>query len=194
MGIFNVHMPMLYGEGRRAFIRLQEEIMKMSDDQTIFAWNAGWSSYRNRGLLAPSPEFFVDSGTFVRSVHLGSTHFISTNRGINLQLPLQALAAKGQYLAVLSCEQLGKSDQLLAVPLSELSGEGDMFSRDRQNRLKFIEVSVSIGLPRRSIFVRQERRQKYVGTTYNTFFIDDTGLEDNGISFWASSRSLGSAR
>jgi hypothetical protein len=38
MGIFGVHMPLLYGEGQNAFIRLQEEIMKVSDDQTIFSW------------------------------------------------------------------------------------------------------------------------------------------------------------
>ncbi|PVH83065.1 HET-domain-containing protein [Cadophora sp. DSE1049] len=33
MGIFDVHMPMVYGEGKRAFERLQEEIMKVSNDQ-----------------------------------------------------------------------------------------------------------------------------------------------------------------
>jgi hypothetical protein len=31
-------MSMLYGEGTRAFTRLREEIMKISDDQSIFAW------------------------------------------------------------------------------------------------------------------------------------------------------------
>lgn len=37
MGLFNVNMPMLYGEGEKAFIRLQEGIMKDSDDQLLFA-------------------------------------------------------------------------------------------------------------------------------------------------------------
>ncbi|KAH7304359.1 heterokaryon incompatibility protein-domain-containing protein [Rhexocercosporidium sp. MPI-PUGE-AT-0058] len=38
MGIFDVNMPLLYGERmKKAFIRLQEEIMKSSDDQSIFA-------------------------------------------------------------------------------------------------------------------------------------------------------------
>jgi hypothetical protein len=37
MGIFGVNMPLLYGEGERVFIRLQVEIIKASDDQTIFA-------------------------------------------------------------------------------------------------------------------------------------------------------------
>ena len=36
MGLFNVYMPMLYGEGSRAFTGLQEEIMKQLEDHTIF--------------------------------------------------------------------------------------------------------------------------------------------------------------
>jgi hypothetical protein len=32
LGLFRVNMPMLYNEGERAFIRLQEEIIKHSDD------------------------------------------------------------------------------------------------------------------------------------------------------------------
>lgn len=39
LGIFNVNLPLLYGEGLgSAFIRLQEEIMKISSDQSIFVF------------------------------------------------------------------------------------------------------------------------------------------------------------
>ncbi|KAF4631600.1 hypothetical protein G7Y89_g6537 [Cudoniella acicularis] len=38
IGIFGINLPLLYGEGERAFIRLQEEIMRSSDDQSLFAW------------------------------------------------------------------------------------------------------------------------------------------------------------
>ena len=38
LGIFQVSMPLLYGEGKKSFHRLQEEIIKSSTDQTIFAW------------------------------------------------------------------------------------------------------------------------------------------------------------
>ncbi|KAL8650211.1 MAG: hypothetical protein Q9226_005235 [Calogaya cf. arnoldii] len=39
LGLFDVSMPLLYGEGKeRAFLRLQEEIMKYSDDHTLFVW------------------------------------------------------------------------------------------------------------------------------------------------------------
>jgi hypothetical protein len=37
LGIFDVSMPLLYGEGARAFTRLQEEILKETDDQSLFA-------------------------------------------------------------------------------------------------------------------------------------------------------------
>jgi hypothetical protein len=37
LGIFDVNMPLLYGEGRKAFIRLQEEILKETDDQSLLA-------------------------------------------------------------------------------------------------------------------------------------------------------------
>ena len=38
MGIFSVHMTTIYGEGERAFQRLQEEIMKQSIDPSLLAW------------------------------------------------------------------------------------------------------------------------------------------------------------
>jgi hypothetical protein len=64
MGLFDVNMPLLYGEGRKAFFRLQEEIMKNFDDQSIFAWTypaEKQSHVQYSGLLAPSPDFFRDS-------------------------------------------------------------------------------------------------------------------------------------
>lgn len=37
LGIFKIHIPLLYGEGKRAFIRLQEEILRTTEDYTILA-------------------------------------------------------------------------------------------------------------------------------------------------------------
>ena len=39
MGLFNINMPPIYGEGQQAFQRLQREIMKRSFDTTLFARN-----------------------------------------------------------------------------------------------------------------------------------------------------------
>ena len=38
LGLFEINMPLLYGEGTRAFIRLQKEIVAQSSDHSIFAW------------------------------------------------------------------------------------------------------------------------------------------------------------
>jgi hypothetical protein len=40
MGMFGINMRLFYGEGERAFTRLQEEIMKVSDDHSLFAWKS----------------------------------------------------------------------------------------------------------------------------------------------------------
>ncbi|PYH59420.1 HET-domain-containing protein [Aspergillus niger CBS 101883] len=75
MGIFNVHMPLIYGEGETAFIRLQEEIMRISDDQSLFAWA---SSDDRGGLLATSPAAFANSHNIVRFNPFGSLDSPST--------------------------------------------------------------------------------------------------------------------
>ncbi|KAM0433857.1 hypothetical protein ACHAPT_003800 [Fusarium lateritium] len=38
LGLFGVNMPLLYGEGNKAFLRLQMEILQISNDQSLFAW------------------------------------------------------------------------------------------------------------------------------------------------------------
>ena len=61
LGIFNVNMPLIYGEGRRAFQRLQEQILRQSDDHTLFAWQSSTTESeqdRATGLLARSPNEF----------------------------------------------------------------------------------------------------------------------------------------
>ena len=40
LGLFDVIMPLLYGEGDKAFMRLQNEIIKKSPDESIFAWTS----------------------------------------------------------------------------------------------------------------------------------------------------------
>jgi hypothetical protein len=62
MGLFDVNMPMLYGEGTRAFIRLQEEIIRRTEDYTIFAWTADPLNNMPRGLFASFPADFKLSG------------------------------------------------------------------------------------------------------------------------------------
>jgi hypothetical protein len=50
LGIFDVNMPTLYGEGLRAFLRLQEEILKRISDQSLLVWGI-----HHRFLTFPEP-------------------------------------------------------------------------------------------------------------------------------------------
>ncbi|KAG1725606.1 hypothetical protein EDB19DRAFT_1620376, partial [Suillus lakei] len=38
MGIFGVHMAVMYGERHNVFVRLQKEIMNLTDDLSLFDW------------------------------------------------------------------------------------------------------------------------------------------------------------
>ena len=72
LGLFDVSMPLLYGEGgKRAFWRLQQEIISKSSDESIFAWvntdaSSGVAYGNNKNvMLAPDPYCFSSSGDIV---------------------------------------------------------------------------------------------------------------------------------
>lgn len=69
MGLFDVHMPLLYGEGEaKAFARLQAEIAKNTNDQSLFAWGSWHDESGCDGtnlcysLFAPHPNCFSGLG------------------------------------------------------------------------------------------------------------------------------------
>ena len=63
MGIFLINMPTMYGEEERAFVRLQEEIMKQSVDSSLFVWEDRVQSsigQSRRGSANPGSEDTCD--------------------------------------------------------------------------------------------------------------------------------------
>ncbi|EJT77365.1 hypothetical protein GGTG_07277 [Gaeumannomyces tritici R3-111a-1] len=59
LGLLDINMPLLYGEGSRAFLRLQEEILRQHEDDTIFLWcSRPAEPWAVRGMLANSPSDF----------------------------------------------------------------------------------------------------------------------------------------
>ena len=98
LGLFGVHMPPLYGEGTQAFRRLQLEIMKESNDESIFAWAHNEVSRIGTGLLASSPSAFKDSKDFrlvptpdsegedVEPFDRARPPFSMTNKGLSIKL------------------------------------------------------------------------------------------------------------
>lgn len=71
MGIFGVHMPLLYGEGDKAFQRLQQEILKDTTDSSILAYE--WPSISHSSLLASHPLCFRHS---LSPLNLGSSPIV----------------------------------------------------------------------------------------------------------------------
>ena len=62
LGLFRINMPMLYGEGKKAFTRLQEEIMKQEEDYSIFAWSLQFDCASSlTSILASSPADFSNT-------------------------------------------------------------------------------------------------------------------------------------
>ena len=90
LGIFDVNMPLIYGEGEKAFRRLQEEIIKHSNDLTIFMWDPALGNSANVptyvGILAKSPGQFANStDVTVSRYNNGNPEFSLTNRGLFLK-------------------------------------------------------------------------------------------------------------
>jgi hypothetical protein len=89
MGLLGVNMPLLYGEGKNAFKRLQQELLKGSDDESIFAW---WVSRRTRdhaGLLASSPhDFRYSSWVHPFPIDREARPYSMTNKGLQLDVSL----------------------------------------------------------------------------------------------------------
>lgn len=86
LGIFGINMPLLYGEGNKAFYRLQLEIIRQSDDESIFAWQDSNSHdfVPNRGLLAQDASDFSEALDSERYLFIAREHHEVTNKGIRI--------------------------------------------------------------------------------------------------------------
>lgn len=120
MGIFDINMPLLYGEGHKAFIRLQEEILRVSDDHSIFAWRHT-NTHSDGGLLAETPDAFKDSENIIAWNPLTphNSPFTVTNKGVHLDAPFIAQAQGGLGLMVLHCAEARSKDRLIGIYLRD---------------------------------------------------------------------------
>ncbi|KAE9366434.1 HET-domain-containing protein [Stipitochalara longipes BDJ] len=107
LGIFGVHMPLIYGEGGvEAFIRLQKEIIERSDDQSLFAWKQD-HGVLGHGILATSPALFAESSSIIRNNNASSKKaYKMTNRGLEIQLHLTCTLHGGDLIALLGCGEV----------------------------------------------------------------------------------------
>ncbi|KAF3043444.1 hypothetical protein E8E12_008057 [Didymella heteroderae] len=94
LGLFDVNMPLLYGEGEKAFTRLQEEIMKDSSDESLFAWTPTsvmpsisiMPSEQWRPVFASHPMEFAT--TMLMPLQREVDDFSMTNQGVKINVPI----------------------------------------------------------------------------------------------------------
>jgi hypothetical protein len=154
LGIFEINIPLLYGEGIRAFTRLQEEIIRLHDDETIFAWNFSpmclahpsdmeplpFSEYP-WPLLATSPKNFKNS-RHLKPIQEGRSRppYALNNQGLQIQLPtLEVNDADGytHKIGLLGCLRSGHVLRFIGI---YLEARGTKYFRQcaRLNALTFL--------------------------------------------------------
>lgn len=118
LGVFDINMPVIYGEGCKAFRRLQHEILRQSNDLTIFACNhrnSNVSQNQEQCLFADSPYDFLGM-TELKRPSLTTVEPSVTCRGVKLtgQISLelwqlrQAITAEVSKSLVLFLGYFGK--------------------------------------------------------------------------------------
>ena len=128
LGLFDVYLPMLYGEGKNAFRRLQLEIIRMSNDHSVFAWDADGRIGLSGSVLAEDPSFFRHChdiaktelrDEFINRLERGEDEdhldpieelntFAVTNGGIQIRLSiLPYRGSPSVYRAILECDRRG---------------------------------------------------------------------------------------
>lgn len=158
IGFFGVNMPLLYGEGlEKAFRRLQEEIMKLSDDHSLFAWHIPDRSdeeSRVFGLLAPSPNCFGLTGNYHFKPNPSNVSpFTMTNKGLSIALNIMEVPNEpGTYIASLDCP-IG-ADSFLGIFLKCTQPQIGRYSRTKNRAGKDV-CKIKIRGDLKSIYVSQ---------------------------------------
>jgi hypothetical protein len=103
LGIFDVNIPLIYGEGRKAFARLQEQIIHEQNDLSIFAWKTTNGSQAYRGILAQEPSEFTEARS-LRTVpgEPDAPEFVMTNKGIRISIAF-SIHPNGSCIFPLNC-------------------------------------------------------------------------------------------
>lgn len=128
LGLFGVHMPMIYGEEERAFRRLQEEIIKSTLDMSIFAWKMPEHTkpldYPGTqyvcGVLASSPDDFWDSTAMTSIPSTSTNEFSLSSKGIRSHARCENSEAKlGASVLPLGFEKFRRNFLTTPYPIGQ---------------------------------------------------------------------------
>ena len=185
MGIFDVNMPLLYGEGSKAFTRLQHEIVKISDDDSIFAWED--DLLLESGMFAQSPKAFAKSGDIVQikethPFYVSRAPYAVTNRGLAIEnftheksVPIR-FSDLGISLLPLNCGRQAKSwtnpvEESVMIELRNTSRDG--FLRWSPRLLNTPSCSFNLTSPR-LVYIRPiyNLHDSVVGRSLRYIFVE----------------------
>jgi hypothetical protein len=153
LGIFDIAMPMLYGEGTKAFIRLQEEIIKNEDDLSILAWGFRGTVVGGASCFASSPVEFAGCGNL--DAYTSNTtctgHVAITNKGLNMEMSIIQLTT-GDYIGRLAEDSVC---QCLTIPLvrHKHGGNEAMFYRPPLNIPQLINAKFFQNIRPQSVYI-----------------------------------------
>ncbi|KAI1297807.1 HET-domain-containing protein [Xylaria venustula] len=155
LGIFDINMPLLYGEGEKAFTRLQEEIIRSSNDLSIFAWTAALGDKRSfRSIWASSPSEFKSCQFLVRAAleWNGRGEYSITSRGLRTTDMIRTVrgeaSRKGSYFLPLDCVDARQKKHIRFVSLEQYGPS--LFARRKPwlyDTVVDIDVSQATRLP-----------------------------------------------
>ncbi|KAH7200661.1 heterokaryon incompatibility protein-domain-containing protein [Fusarium oxysporum] len=126
LGLCDINMPMLYGEGQVAFRRLQEEIIKSTYDLSILAWRPpNETSEEFLGFLAESVHDFASCSEmyFDTNSLFDEGEMSISNKGLKIKTPeifLESLEMGYRYALLLNCKHRGVSKSFLTVPMRKI--------------------------------------------------------------------------
>ncbi|KAF4992900.1 hypothetical protein FGRMN_6843 [Fusarium graminum] len=129
LGLCDVHMPMLYGEGKLAFRRLQEEIIRTTYDLSLLAWTPPISSdafsRQYCGFLAESVNYFASCSEMhsISNSLLDEGDISVTNKGLKLMARVHALDYADRcyrYVLELDCMAPGFKGEFLTIPMRKV--------------------------------------------------------------------------
>jgi hypothetical protein len=127
LGIFDVTMPMIYGEGgSQAFLRLQEQIMRTTRDDSILAWGLSLKGPSSSGstqitpgrILAAAPSDFVNCGHIVLRKSFATPSNSLDISGGSLRVYLSLLTTStGETIGLLKCGPEHDTQKVVGIPL-----------------------------------------------------------------------------
>lgn len=143
LGIFDVNMPLIYGEGEKAFLRLQEEILKRKNDLTVLACEPNHVQKLNEAanygmdLLGQSPAAFSRSQGIQRPLQFPDLSVTNKGLRISSDIAIRSLRSTQSFDFLGIFLGFGKHDdeRCIFLPLRKI-GPG-LFCR-RQNESLFM--------------------------------------------------------